>query len=142
MKKMKIAGLLLACALPLSANAADVCLSINNGVMLVKFKKPSVAKGTYTTKLDPVLYVPEYGLVGMGSGTIVVHTNGEVDFGLNLSAGGSAPMKNDGELSATIYVARYNVDKKTFTGGRPVHMKRRIFTMRLVMNPSCLLRVW
>ena len=47
MKKMKIAGLLLACALPLSANAADVCLSINNGVMLVKFKKPSVAKGTY-----------------------------------------------------------------------------------------------
>ncbi|MEZ5436087.1 MAG: hypothetical protein R3E67_05985 [Pseudomonadales bacterium] len=114
---MKIAGLLLACALPFTANAADVCLKVNDQ-MYLKFKKPALTKGTASqftgtfvvpaAGMRPVMYAPAFGLA-------VTHSDGKIDYTVNADTYNSFWEYYDS--SAKVGFVLVNTDKKTFSSG-------------------------
>lgn len=115
MKKIKIASLLLACALPFSANAADVCLKVNDQ-MFLKFKKPSLSKGA-TSQITGVLVVPAAGarppMLYIAGGFALVHIDGTVDYSVYTYESGL----DDYNSYAGVYLSTRGADKKTFPLG-------------------------
>jgi hypothetical protein len=118
MKKMKIAGLLLACALPFTANAADVCLKVNDQ-MFLKFKKPALTKGT-AAQIIGTLVVPAAGLrpvmSGAASGFALIHSDGRIDYVIQASTG----FLDDNDSYGEVYFGLRNADKKTLSSGTMV----------------------
>lgn len=118
MKKIKFASLLLALVLPFSANAADVCLKVNDQLFL-KFKKPALTKGTIS-EIIGTLVVPAAGarpvMFGVAQGLVVIHSDGKIDYRIMASTDSMNIYSSESGVS----FALRNTDKKTFASGTMV----------------------
>ena len=119
MKKIKFASLLLALVLPFSANAAYVCLKVNDMIYL-KFKKPALTKAT-TSPITGMLVVPAAGtrpvMLGNAYGFVVIHSDGKIDYTMRA---GTGSFLDSYDSEGRVSFALRNTDKKTFTSGTMV----------------------